>query len=159
MVRGKISLGRAHFSRQFPGWAGPEEIDDVAIATMPLGASGRWNDLAHSGFNLTQQPLVVGTTVPDGRQYWVPFCSSYHDDAALTAHLRIILYNLAGNEVVVSAGSDVTANRHISLRRPIIVPEGWNLRVRLSATPAAGQKLYLNYFYVETEIGEYVAPL
>ncbi len=159
MTRGKISLGRAHFSRQFPGWAGPEEVDDVAIATLPLGASGRWNDLRHVGFVLTQQPTVVGTPVPDGLQFWVPFCSAYHDDGALTAHLRIVMVNLAGNEVVMSGGADVTANRHISLRRPIILPEGWHLRVRLSATPAATKKLFLNYYYVETPIGEYVAPL
>jgi len=159
MVRGKISVGRPHFSRQFPGWAGPEEIDDVAIATMPLGASGRYNDLG---------PLVSSTinalstsfpAVPNTVQRWIPWLSCNHGDAGLTAHMWITLRDLAGNQATIVGSPDVTKDRQVSIRRPIIVPEGWVVRANLSAATSGGAALTMRCFYVDTPIGEYISPL
>lgn len=158
-MRGKISLGRAHFSRQFPGWAGPEEIDDVAIAVMPLGAAGRYNDLQVQNLSATAAAVVVGADAPDNQQRWVAWMSCFHDDTNLTSHIWLCLLNREGAEVAIVGGADVTAQRRISIRRPIIIPEGWHVRAKLATAPAAGKKLRLVYYYVDMPIGEYVAPL
>lgn len=159
MVRGKISLGRAHFSRQFPGWAGPEEVDDVAIAVLPLGASGRYNDLQYLTASATASSSTGSPNVPSHFQRWIPWVETYHDDGALTSHLRLVVQDIGGNDVTISASASVTADRHISIRRPIILPEGWHVRATLAATTGAGKKLFIKYFYVDMPIGEYVAPI
>jgi len=159
MTRGKISLGRAWWSRVFPGWAGPEEVDDVAIATLPLGGAGRYNDLQFEGASTTASTSTSLAAVADDFQRWVPFLETFHNDPALTSHLRLVLQDRGGNEVTLSAGADVTEDRHISIRRPVIVQAGWNLVAYLTTTAGVGKTLKIRSYYVETPIGEYVAPL
>lgn len=159
MTRGKISLGRAWYSRVFPGWAGPEEVDDVAIATLPIGGAGRYNDLQFEGIGVTNGIQATLATVGDDVQRWVPWLEGYHSDSTLQTHLRIILIDRGNNEVTLVSGGNITEDLHISVRRPIIVQAGWKLRVVLSATTAGGAAVKIRCFYVETPIGEYVAPL
>jgi len=159
LTRGKISVGRAHFSRQFTGWAGPEEIDDVALAVMPLGASGRYNDLQY----LTKTSAAVSSVslekVPDNFQRWIPWLSCFHQDPALTSHMWIAMRDLLGNSVTLVGSPDVTEFRQVSIRRPLVLPEGWVLRAHLATATAAGKNFGIHCFYVDTPIGEYVAPL
>jgi len=159
MTRGKISLGRAWWSRVFPGWAGPEEVDDVAIATIPIGGAGRYNDLQFEAVGGTAVATLSLAVVGDEVQRWVPYLSAFHLDPALTTHIRIVLRDRGGNEVVVSGGRDVTEDGHISIRRPLVVQSGWQIRMYMAAAAAAGKSLKLRSYFVETPIGEYVAPL
>jgi len=159
MVRGKISLGRAWFSRVFPGWAGPEEADDVVVLTTPWEGSGRYNDLQHFQTNAIAAAVVGANLVPDDEQFWVPYAEMWHDDPALTTHAFLQVRDRAGNRITVSGGGDVTAGRRISIRRPIIIPEGGFLQANLVAPTAAATNIFVALFFVRTKIGEYVPAL
>lgn len=159
MTRGKISVGRAWWSRVFPGWAGPEEVDDVAIATLPLSGAGRYNDLQFSGVSNADVAFVAHAATPDTEMWWVPYLHGYHDDDALTTHLWLSLVDPAGKQVTLSGGPDSTEQRRISVRRPIIIPEGWHVRTNLASTTLLTKRVYLEMYYVALPIGEYIAPL
>lgn len=159
MTRGKISLGRAWYSRVFPGWAGPEEVDDVAIATLPIGGAGRWNDLQFVQASAVDGKVVNLTAVPENNQWWVPFCAMFHNDPGFTTNGWMALVNRAGKEVAISDTSSLFADTRFGIPRAVIVPEGWKLRANIVEPTTLGKSVTIGCFYVETPIGEYVAPL
>jgi len=159
LTRGKISLGRAWWSRVFPGWAGPEEVDDVAIANIPLGGSGRWNDLQYVTLSAVDASSVSLGKVPDDKQWWVPFCGMWHDDTGVTTNGWLSLLNRNNNQVAISDTVSLFADTRFGIHRSVIVPEGWRLNAQLVTPTALGKSLFIAAFYVEMPIGEYVAPL
>jgi len=159
MTRGQISVGRRWVHRLFTGWSGPEAVDDVVIMTTPWEGAGRYTDLQFSGTTGTATTLTGTPIVPDAETWWVPYVSMHHDDPALTTHVFMTIQDRAGNNVTVVSGGNITADLHISIRRPIIVPEGGRVFAQLASATAAGKKVYLNCFYQVLKLGEYVPPL
>lgn len=159
MTRGKISAGRRWMHRLFAGWSGPEEVDDVVVLTTPWEGTGRYTDLQYYSGAAAATLLIQSPIVPDNSQWWVPYCSFHHTDPALTAHAFLQIRDRANQDVVVVGGADVTANRHLSIRRPLIVPEGGRLRANLSTVTAGGTDLKIAFFYVEMPLGEFVPAI
>lgn len=159
MTRGQISAGRRWISRLFAGWSGPESVDDVVVLTTPWEGTGRYTDVVHGGSFAVALTVIQGPIVPDDRQWWMPYCEVYHDDPALTSHMWIEIRDRAGKDVAVSGAGDVTLNRHISIRRPLIIPEGGAIRGKIAVAPAAGQRITIRYRYVETELGEFIPAI
>ncbi len=159
MTRGRISVGRRWFARLFPGWAGPVEVDDTVVLTTPMEGTGRFADLQFIQYTATANSFVNSTVVPADHQWWIPWASIHHNDSALTEHMWLAIRNIADKEVTVTGGADVSEQRKISIRRPIILVEGQKLSANLKSSTAAGKKIFLNLFYVEMPIGEFVPPL
>jgi len=159
MVRGKISLGRPWWSRVFPGWAGPEEVDDVAIATIPIGGAGRYEDLQFKAHSAPNSLVVAGTPVPDGFNWWIPWCEGFHDDPALAARMWLSVRDRPANSVSITDTLSVGDGAHFGIRRPVVLASGWRIQANLDTTTAPGTDIWLKYFYVQVPIGEYVAPL
>lgn len=159
MTRGKISVGKRWIARLLPGWSGPEAVDDVVAMTTPWEGTGRYTDLVWYGNSATAADITKSPVVPDDRQWWVPYCEMFHTDVALTAHAFIEIRNRAIQDVTVVGGADVTAHRHISIRRPLIIPEGGRIVANLSTVTVDPGYIALRVFYVETPLGEFVPPI
>jgi len=159
MTRGQLSVGRRWIHRLFTGWAGPEAVDDVVIMTTPWEGAGRYTDLQYTEAKTIASNLAATALVPDNEMWWVPYAEMFHDDPALTTHMYMTIQDRDNLNVTVVGGADVTADRHLSIRRPIIVPEGGRLFSRSAAAVAAGTTIYLRFRYQVLKLGEYVPPL
>jgi len=159
MTRGRISVGRRWFARLFPGWAGPIEVDDTVVLTTPMEGTGRYADLQFQQFTATANSFVNSSVVPNDQQWWIPWCSIHHNDPALSEHMWLAIRNIADKEVTIAGSPDVTEQRKVSIRRPIIIVEGQKLSANAKTVTAAGKKIFLNMFFVEMPIGEFVPPL
>ena len=162
MARVPFTTGKGWFPRVFPGFVGPSAIDDTVILTTPAEGRDNHNKVRHATV-VGEDGAESATTavVPATKQWYVPFATGYHTDAASTPQMSLRLIDPDGsNWISIAELMGATVNLTVVLRQPIIVPPLWALQsVSNGASIAPGSVVVLRYAFVELPAGEYVPPI
>ena len=102
---------------------------------------------------------VLLTAVPQGVMRYVIYASMSHDDPlTLVLSMQIRISGLDIGVFQEAAPASVSPFR-IGLNRPILLAPGEQLLCRSSPAPAAGQRLFVRYKFVDLDPGEYIPAL
>jgi len=149
---------------QTPG-AAPQELPHVVqdLIKPQFDALGwsRYGALVNDFLGGTNTSIVNGPVVPSGEAHLYVAASMRFTggDPPAGTSATLMMVNgalLAGvGPAIVSA----TANQFVgALRKPVLIPAGFNIGIRLSAASGVGVSINLEAFKIVLTIGEYVVP-
>jgi len=128
---------------------------------QPSGVgNGPINENAQGGL---AADTVLLSIVPAGIMRYVLYLSYSHDDPA--ANLALSVQIRTGGPATIDIGLDpqVTDAAPNPVRqgfnRPLLLEPGTRLLLRSSPAPAAGQRLFIRYRFVDLDFGEYIQAL
>lgn len=158
----KIPVGRGWFARVFPGFVGPEAVDEIAVFTTPYEGTDRWSGLQATSVTTPGATFLSDSgIVPAEKSWFIPWASGYHDDpAAGAARLTLSVVFPNGFWVgVTSSEVSNAANQVVSAQRAFILPARCLLRCQTSVQIAIASNLVLRFASIEIPAGEYVPGL
>ena len=142
----------------------PRVLSEIAQPTIDtfgwdrLAPDGIPDDLNAQGALATSSVLLPA--IPDGIMRYVIFASMSHDDpiaGGLELSMQVRLINAL--DIGIGRPTQVLANpTRVGIDHPILMSPGQVLLCRSNPTPAAGERLFIRYHFVDIPAGEYIPP-
>jgi len=125
--------------------------------TVDILGSIRWRDLLitlDTLDNVTETPF---TGMTPGRDAFIPYVQVEHFAAAArTMTLELFEVATPTNYVSISRHRTTAAADPLPMDRPILVPDGFNIRANVGVATGAGLALQIRVAKLDLEPGEYI---
>ncbi len=94
-------------------------------------------------------------TVPEGEMWFFLACAMLHNDTGSAKDVTLVLRNRLNVEIPVTNTGGISANFHRVLERPLLVPQGWQMRAISRNTINLTFDFSITGTFVRLDIGEY----
>ncbi len=142
----------------------PDRLSPLVQPTVDLfgweryAREGGAEDIAAQGTLALNSVLLAA--VPEGVLRYVMFASCSHDDPVAGGLELSIQVRIGGLDIGITRPVQILASPSRSgVERAFILQPGEQVLCRSNPAPAAGQRLFVRYRFIDLPVGEYIAPL